>query len=39
LITQTLTLPTGPVRISTAWQTPNVLSIPAAGLNSVSQAE
>ena len=39
LITQTLTLPTGPVRISTAWQTPNVLSIPAAGLNSVSEAE
>jgi hypothetical protein len=40
LITQTLTLPTGQVRISTAWQTPNVLSIPAEALmNGVSRAE
>jgi hypothetical protein len=29
LITQTLRMPSGPVRVSTAWQTPNVLSIPA----------
>lgn len=32
LITQTVTLPTGPVRVSTAWQTPNVLSIPVDAL-------
>jgi hypothetical protein len=39
LITQTLTLPTGPVRVSTAWQTPNVLSIPADVLKGVSRAD
>lgn len=39
LITQTLALPTGTVRVSTAWQTPNVLSIPADVLNGVSRAE
>jgi len=30
LITQTIGLPTGAVRVSTAWQIPNVVSIPAA---------
>lgn len=39
LITQTLALPTGTVRVSTAWQTPNVLSIPADVLNGVASAE
>ena len=29
LITQTLRFPSGPMRVSTAWQTPNVVSIPA----------
>ena len=32
LITQTLNLPFGAVRVSTAWQTPNVVSMPAEGL-------
>jgi hypothetical protein len=32
LITQTIYLPTGKVRVSTAWQTPNVVSIPAEAL-------
>jgi hypothetical protein len=32
LITQTLNLPTGAVRVSTAWQTPNVVSMPAESL-------
>jgi hypothetical protein len=39
LITQTIVLPTGSVRASTAWQTPNVLSIPAEVLNGVSRPE
>ena len=39
LITQTITLPTGAVRVSTAWQTPNVLSIPADVLKGLSWAE
>jgi len=39
LITQTIRLPTGPVRVSTAWQTPNVLSIPAEALKSLSPSE
>jgi hypothetical protein len=39
LITQTISLPTGPVRVSTAWQTPNVLSIPAGVLKSLSWSE
>jgi hypothetical protein len=39
LITQTIVLPTGPVRVSTAWQTPNVLSIPAEVLNGASRPE
>ncbi len=39
LITQTLRLPTGPVRVSTAWQTPNVVSIPIAVLKDYSSAE
>jgi hypothetical protein len=39
LITQTIALPTGPVRVSTAWQTPNVLSIPAGVLKDLSSAE
>ncbi len=39
LITQTLALPTGTVRVSTAWQIPNVLSIPADVLNGVAGAE
>jgi hypothetical protein len=39
LITQTVKLPTGAVRVSTAWQTPNVLSIPAEVLKGVSWSE
>jgi hypothetical protein len=39
LMTTTLSLPTGPVRVSTAWQTPNVLSIPAADLAGLSRTE
>jgi trypsin-like peptidase len=39
LITQTIALPTGSVRVSTAWQTPNVLSIPADVLKGVSSTE
>jgi hypothetical protein len=39
LITQTLHLPTGPVRTSTAWQTPNVVSIPVAALKDHSSPE
>ena len=39
LITRTLRLPTGPVRVSTAWQTPNVVSIPIAVLKDYSSAE
>jgi hypothetical protein len=32
VITQTINLPTGAVRVSTAWQTPNVVSIPVEAL-------
>jgi len=32
LITQTINLPTGPVRVSTAWQVANVVATPAAAL-------
>jgi hypothetical protein len=39
LITQTIGLPTGAMRVSTAWQTPNVVSIPAEGLKGLSSAE
>ena len=39
LITQTLVLPTGRVQVSTAWQTPNVVSIPIAVLKDYSSAE
>ena len=39
LMTQTIRLPTGAVRISTAWNTPNVLAIPAGGLKSLARAE
>lgn len=39
IITQTISLPTGPVRISTAWQTPNVLSIPTEVLKGFSSHE
>ena len=39
LMTQTIRLPTGAVRISTAWHTPNVVSIPAGGLKSFAGAE
>lgn len=39
LITQTINLPTGAVRVSTAWQTPNVLSIPAEALGDFSRPE
>ena len=39
LITQTIALPTGAVRVSTAWQTPNVLSIPAEVLNGFPRPE
>jgi hypothetical protein len=35
-ITQTVTLPTGAVRVSTAWQTPNVVSIPTQALTDLS---
>jgi S1-C subfamily serine protease len=38
-ITQTIRLPTGPVRVSTAWHTPNVVAIPTAALESASQSE
>ena len=36
LITQTISLPTGAVRVSTAWQTSNVISIPAQALKDFS---
>jgi len=39
LITQTLRFPSGAVRVSTAWQTPNVLSIPADVLKDFSWSE
>jgi trypsin-like peptidase len=39
LITQTIGLSTGGVRVSTAWQTPNVVSIPAVGLKGLFSAE
>ena len=39
LITQTIYLPTGKVRVSTAWQTPNVVSIPAEALKGFSWLE
>ena len=39
LITQTINLPSGPVRVSTAWQTPNVVSIPAEVLKGFVRAE
>jgi hypothetical protein len=39
IITQTINLPTGPVRVSTAWQTPNVISIPAAMLEDAARPE
>ena len=39
LMTQTIRLPTGAVRVSTAWQTPNVVSIPADGLKGLAGAE
>ena len=39
LLTQTIRLPNGAVRVSTAWQTPNVLSIPAGVLNGLSRPE
>jgi hypothetical protein len=39
LITQTIALPTGPVRVSTAWHTANVLSIPAEVLDGVSSGK
>jgi hypothetical protein len=39
LITQTISLPTGAVRVSTAWQTPNVLSIPAEALKGIPWSE
>jgi Trypsin-like peptidase domain len=39
LITQTIRLPTGRVRVSTAWQTPNVVSIPIAALKDFSWLE
>lgn len=32
IITQTLSMPFGPVRVSTAWQTPNVVSVPTEAL-------
>jgi hypothetical protein len=39
LITQTIALPTGSARVSTAWQTPNVLSIPADVLKRIASPE
>ena len=39
LITQTIYLPTGKVRVSTAWQTPNVVSIPAEALKGFAWLE
>jgi hypothetical protein len=39
LITQTISLPTGAMRVSTAWQTPNVVSIPAAILKGFTGSE
>ena len=39
LITQRIGLPTGPVRVSTAWQTANVVSIPADVLKDFSWSE
>jgi Trypsin-like peptidase domain len=39
LITQTINLPTGAVRVSTAWQTPNVVSIPALVLRDFTESE
>jgi len=39
LITQTISLPTGAVRVSTAWQTPNVVSMPADVLKDFFSSE
>jgi hypothetical protein len=39
LITQTINLPTGGVRVSTPWQTPNVVSIPAEVLEGFPSPE
>jgi hypothetical protein len=39
LITQTIALPTGATRVSTAWQTPNVVSIPAGVLEGFARSE
>jgi len=39
IITQIVNLPSGAVRVSTAWQTPNVLSIPADALKGFSLFE
>lgn len=39
LITQTIVLPTGAVRVSTAWQTANVVSMPAQALKDFSWPE
>jgi Trypsin-like peptidase domain len=39
VITQTVNLPSGPVRVSTAWQTPNVISIPADSLREVTSVK
>jgi len=39
LITQTLRLPSGAVRVPTAWQTPNALSIPVEVLKDFSWSE
>jgi hypothetical protein len=39
IITQTLGLPTGAVRVSTAWHTPNVVSIPVEALKAFTRTE
>jgi trypsin-like peptidase len=39
LITQTISLPTGAVRVSTAWQVPNVVSMPAEALQGLVQPQ
>jgi hypothetical protein len=39
LVTQTLRLPFGAVRVSTAWQTPNVISVPTEALRDFPVSE
>jgi S1-C subfamily serine protease len=39
IITQTIRLPSGVIRTSTAWQTPNVVSIPTQALKGFSWSD